>query len=350
LTIRSLDGIRGFAVLLVLLSHMSLAGINLFPFMDFSGAGKAGVYLFFALSAFLLTWQALGPSGAAIASGHYWLGYAIRRVCRIYPLYLVVLISAYTLTHFTSGYIAKIETLRTIGMHLVLLEGTHIFWAIPVEFKYYLVLPAVCFALHWTATRNIALSGALTLVLVAAGYFLWPPEQSHPNDIRLSPYLAIFFLGSFAAVACSRYVDFLNHHANWFSLLGWLSIIGGLATVPSVWRLLVDPEASNQVFHQSFLLYAVIWNVAIVAAFSQHSLFSKFFSLAPCRFLGRISFSVYLWHYPILQFINRQLTLEAWAKFILTITLTIALSFLSYRFLERPFIVWAHGRTSNGRN
>ena len=59
LTIKSLDGLRGFAVLLVLLSHMSLVGINLVPGLDFAGIGKAGVYLFFVLSAFLLTWQSL---------------------------------------------------------------------------------------------------------------------------------------------------------------------------------------------------------------------------------------------------------------------------------------------------
>ena len=59
MTIRALDGLRGLAVLLIPLSHMSLHDINLIEPLNFSGIGKAGVYLFFALSAFLLTWQAL---------------------------------------------------------------------------------------------------------------------------------------------------------------------------------------------------------------------------------------------------------------------------------------------------
>ncbi len=90
LTIKSLDGLRGLAVLLVLLSHMSNAQMHLLPFLDFSGLGKAGVYLFFSLSAFLLTWQALKQAQQA-PDPKYWLAYLLRRALRIYPLYALAL-------------------------------------------------------------------------------------------------------------------------------------------------------------------------------------------------------------------------------------------------------------------
>ena len=101
MTIPALDGLRGLAVLLVLLSHMSLHGINIIEPLDFSGIGKAGVYLFFSLSAFLLTWQAVQSGNEATRSSRYWLGYAVRRIVRIYTLNLVALIVSLAL--FTSG-------------------------------------------------------------------------------------------------------------------------------------------------------------------------------------------------------------------------------------------------------
>ena len=134
MTIRALDGLRGLAVLLVLLSHMSLHGINLIATLDFSGIGKAGVYLFFALSAFLLTWQALQLEHKAIRSSRYWLGYAVRRVVRIYPLYLVALIISLALFASGQNINPKITSLGQLLKHLALLDGQHIFWAIPVEF------------------------------------------------------------------------------------------------------------------------------------------------------------------------------------------------------------------------
>lgn len=53
--IDALDGLRGFAALLVVMSHTSNEGMHLIPFLDFRGTGKSGVFLFFLLSSFLLS-------------------------------------------------------------------------------------------------------------------------------------------------------------------------------------------------------------------------------------------------------------------------------------------------------
>ena len=72
----ALDGLRGIAVLMVVLSHLSLLQLNPFP-VDFAGTGKCGVYLFFVLSAFLLTYQFFekGLQGAFTApalANYFW--------------------------------------------------------------------------------------------------------------------------------------------------------------------------------------------------------------------------------------------------------------------------------------
>ncbi|WP_397535366.1 acyltransferase family protein [Roseateles sp.] len=53
----ALEGLRGMAALMVIASHASGLGLDLIPGLSLTGIGKQGVYLFFALSAFLLTWQ-----------------------------------------------------------------------------------------------------------------------------------------------------------------------------------------------------------------------------------------------------------------------------------------------------
>jgi hypothetical protein len=63
----SLDGLRGIAVLFVVLSHLSNAGFNLTPVLNFAGSGKYGVFLFFVLSAFLLTFPLIDRNAAQFA-------------------------------------------------------------------------------------------------------------------------------------------------------------------------------------------------------------------------------------------------------------------------------------------
>ena len=87
-----LDGLRGVAVLLVVWSHLSLKGLHALPQLNLEGSGKYGVYLFFSLSAFLLTHQILIARREQRRSPRYWARYSVRRVLRIFPLYAFVLL------------------------------------------------------------------------------------------------------------------------------------------------------------------------------------------------------------------------------------------------------------------
>ena len=342
MTIRALDGLRGLAVMLVLLSHMSLHDINLIEPLDFSGIGKAGVYLFFALSAFLLTWQALQLEHNVMRTGRYWLGYAVRRVVRIYPLYLVALIVS--LAMFSSGQNVnpKVASFEQLLKHLALLDGQHIYWAIPVEFKYYLLLPLVTFILAISIKQHVILPLMIASVAIAGVTYNSPPAETQNNSISLMPYLGIFLLGSLGAAFAPRIIE----KDSVLEVLGWTCLAIALLTVPSLWRTLIDAAVPNQVFHRHFLLYGLIWTISIIAAMST-TRFAAFFELASWRFLGRISFSIYLWHYLVVQFVARDISIHSTLQFILVLAVTIPLSWLSYRFIERPFISWGHRNTNH---
>src|SRR5688572_16224746 len=83
----ALDGLRGLAVLLVLLDHASDAELYMFPGAVMNRAGKYGVYLFFVLSAFLLAHLLLIRPPQELTQPRTWINYFIRRFLRIFPLY-----------------------------------------------------------------------------------------------------------------------------------------------------------------------------------------------------------------------------------------------------------------------
>src|SRR4051794_11471208 len=80
----ALDGLRGVAVFTVFLSHSSGRGLSLAPWLNFTGIGHLGVYLFFVLSGFLLGHSLL------VSRPTTWEFY-VRRFLRIFPLYALVL-------------------------------------------------------------------------------------------------------------------------------------------------------------------------------------------------------------------------------------------------------------------
>ena len=341
MTIRALDGLRGLAVLLVLLSHMSLHRINLIEPLDFSGIGKSGVFLFFALSAFLLTWQALQFDNGVMQSGQYWLGYAIRRIARIYPLYLVALTISFALFASGQNVNPKITSLEQLLNHILLRDGQHIFWAIPVEFKYYILLPLVTFMLAISYKQHAILPVLIALATITIINYKWPPNETENNSIILMPYLGIFIIGSLGAV----YSHLAVNKDSVMEVLGWVCLIIALLSIPSVWRALIDPHATNQIFHSHFLIYGAVWTTTIISATSA-TRFAAFFEFAPLCFLGRISFSIYLWHYLIVQFIARDISIHPSLQFLLVFMLTLPISWLSYRLIERPFINWSHKKTN----
>lgn len=349
LTIKSLDGLRGLAVLLVLLSHLSLHGMNLMGFLDFSGFGKAGVYLFFVLSAFLLTYQALGGGGDVVKSIRYWAGYFTRRVFRIYPLYLIVLLVGLLVTTQTSGFGPKIPSLDDVVRHLLLQDGVSIYWAIPVEFTFYLILPFVCLTLWMTSKTNMLLCSSVVLATMIGVYVAWPPSEALANTIMLGPYFQIFLLGSFAAVLVGKQsiADEFVKRPRIMGIVGWLALFLVALTIPEVWQRLVDPEAGNKIFHSYFLAYGLVWTAAVVAALYGGLGFTRFFEFTVWRFLGRISFSIYLWHLPIVQWVDREVNYNAMMQFLIALLASVVVGYVSYRLIERPFIAWGHRLSSN---
>ncbi|MBL8816810.1 MAG: acyltransferase [Planctomyces sp.] len=300
----ALDGLRGLAAILVILSHTSNVGLYLVPGLDFRGGGKPGVFLFFLLSAFLLAlqlirkgWSAFRPS----ALKHYWM----RRILRIYPLYFLYLLMAVLSTFAFAKLLHKPGNglpfpLDMTGMirHLCLLEGREITWSIAVEFKFYFLLPFLAALYILFDRRHVLITLIVTGVLTVLSQYFYPQAETLGNDTRVGPYLPVFLLGIFLAsiqfrtdtrwVLNARFLRALE-------LTAWVAL--GVITfmMPAVFSAAVRPVEHSH-FHKFLIQYALLWSVVLFAAVNGGGLIGRLCSLRFLRFSGMISFGLYLFH------------------------------------------------------
>jgi len=330
----SLDGLRGIAVLFVVFSHLSNEGLNLHPVLNFSGAGKYGVFLFFVLSAFLLSCQFFQLPPDQLYDRNIWLRYAIRRILRIFPLYTLVLIgTALMNTVFHADFFWKdVET------HLILQGGKGIFWTIPVEFKYYILLPAVAFFMHRCLNDHVWLASVSIFIALIAIEWQLPASQSEMNGIALLPYLVIFLPGTLAALIHIRVQTIPIRNRRVTEFIALVSFAAILITVPQWWNALTGDNIEPSHFHRSYFLYGLIWSVFILTHLNGTGFFRRFFSLKPLRMIGRVSFSIYLLHLPVILMMKKYVPLPIPLKIIVILSAIFLISLLSYTTIERPFI------------
>jgi peptidoglycan/LPS O-acetylase OafA/YrhL len=332
----ALDGLRGLAVLVVIASHLSNAGMGLLP-VSMGGTGKSGVYLFFVLSAFLLArLMLLRGARDGYGNGRMWADYALRRVLRIWPLFLVVLLLSWALTMGgVSTWHYQLDT-ASLLRHLTLREGQSVLWSIPVEFTFYAWLPLLVLAAAWLRGRVPAMVQALAAVLLmAAVLFAWPPSETPVNDIHLAHYLPVFLCGVFAAG-----IDIAlppGRHVRAWGIAGLLALLAFGATLPAVWARLTATPVRPELGHQWFLFFGVLWSVLLLAVLHGPRWLRRPFAHPVLRLVGIVSFSAYLWHMPILDFASRHAgsggALAGWA----VLAAALAAASASWWWLERPW-------------
>jgi peptidoglycan/LPS O-acetylase OafA/YrhL len=340
-----LDSLRGLAALYVLVYHLAKMpplDMGLPRFAErFVLFGGSGVILFFVISAFCLCLTMPGPEVTGAVAARFY----IKRFFRIAPLFYAV-VALTILRNFLVRDIVPsagdVLANLTFTFNLVPgLQDSQVFagWTIGVEMVFYLIFP-VLFALLRGIPAKLAAYGVAALAFSALLWALHAAPGAIDRDryalLTVVHYVPVFLLGMIA-------FDLLNalhaRSAGWrsgavFLAAGVLSFVGHLS------GRLPDP-AFAPLFWQGISYALILLGLGLCPIVLLVNRVT--------RFLGQISYSVYLLHGPVILIINRPvfpriyaLDIPTAAKFALclaaTLVVTLSVAWLSYRFIERPGI------------
>ena len=328
-----IDGMRALAVLAVVFYHFGIGGLS---------GGFVGVDIFYVISGFLIT----GIIQREIEQGRFtFAGFYERRIRRIFPALFVVL--AITLV---AGFFILLPTdLILLGKSTIatLLFSSNIFfwrtsgyfdhnselnpllhtWSLAVEEQFYIGLP-ILLILVYRYVRGWLKPVLIVSAILSFAASLWMQGFRPAAAFYLSPFRAWeLLLGSYLAVGSLPLIT-----KSWLrELLAWL----GLALLmASILLIKAGPEfpgwqALGPVLGTGLLIYA---------GGSGQTKVSSFLSIKPLVFIGLISYSLYLWHWPIVvyaKYLNGLEPIGAWAW--VGVALSIMLATATYYWVETPF-------------
>ncbi|MEM6263277.1 MAG: acyltransferase, partial [Bacteroidota bacterium] len=262
----------------------------------------------------------------------YWKNYALRRFLRIYPLFVIALFF-YGFLSFI-GLKTVIDKLIDIPLHMLLIRGESIFWSIPVEFKYYFVSPLIMWICHkFLNWDKIKLAIFFVLLIFASIIIEFIYKLPLVSTIRFFP---IFLVGTVISIyeIIERKEVIQAIKPVYFNLLGIIAGMLILITVPYYFEKIFGFKIE---FYAStfYLPYAILWGLILLAAKYGKGIIKTILELKLLRFIGSISFSIYLFHIPFLEFV-KGIGLHSDMKIYLFFLLTIIFSTFSFLFIERP--------------
>lgn len=346
--IKELDGIRAIAVIMVLAYHLKLA---LFK------SGFLGVTVFFVLSGYLITGILISEveEEGTIDLKNFWL----RRIRRLVPAVMsmaVVIIFVSAVVNriiFTKGckdFLAsvlgfnnwwqifnKISYFEAAGVPS---PFTHC-WSLAIETQFYLIYPLILLGIYklvksrgeGRANRGLLFAGVtllLALISVILMIVLFDPQQDasrvyYGTDTRAFSLL----FGALLAILWEYRMVPRRLSASVNMVLGSVSFAVLLVMTIAI-------NGSSNFWYRGGQFFGTILTVLMVYAVSgRKTWLSRFLSNPVLKWMGDRSYSIYLWHYPIILLISKGIK-ASWGITLIEIVLSVVLAELSYRFIETP--------------
>ena len=331
---KEIDGLRTIAVLPVILFHAGALG--------FSG-GYVGVDIFFVISGYLITSIILEEK---IEGSFSILNFYERRARRILPALIWVLLltsitafllmspseledysnSLISVTTFSSNIFFYVESgyFATASDEKPLLHT----WSLAVEEQYYIVFPILISSL-WFVGRNKLTMIVTIAALISLSFSQYLADAGHKN---LNFYL-IFSRGW--ELLFGSLIALLSLHERKIKRI-WREALGLIGLVLIGYSIIFFDKTTP--FPSIYGLIPVVGTCLVIIATDATSLLGRFLSHKFLVFIGLLSYSLYLWHQPILAFIRLKTIGEPSIIMIFgAILATFIAAYLSYMYVERPF-------------
>lgn len=345
-----LDGLRGLAVLAVVIYHF---------FGDILPGGYLGVDMFFVLSGFLITSLLVREFNTTgrISLKDFWL----RRFRRILPAALVVLSICTAIVALIGGDLAVGIRQQFLGTFFFVNNWTQIatsqtyfapnevqvfahYWSLAVEEQFYLIWPLLMFGVFAISRRKpkrlpIAVSLILAIASAVAMALIFTPGEdptrvyygtdTHAFGLLIGAMLSLLLTSTDKDIDADSWPA-----ANKGILAG---AVGALALVAYLAQLVwmgADREFTYRggLVLTSLLGAAMIWGV--VRETGPHT---WIFRTRMMRWLGQRSFSLYLWHWPVVMIVHALSDAPSWLLGLLCLPLSCLLAEVTYQFVENPF-------------
>ncbi len=340
-----LDGVRALAVIAVLLYHLEVGWLP---------AGFLGVDVFFVVSGFLITSLLVADIRRF---GHFDVKrFWVRRARRLFPALILVLIGVVA---FTAAVMPdelrrlRGDVLAAVGYvtnWALIYSDTSYFdsmarppllrhlWSLAVEEQFYLLWP-LAVAAGWALLRRRMLSivwlGALLSVTLMALLYepLSDPSRVYFGTDTRAVGLLIGAGLAFVTTPTRLVRPAVGRRRALTELAGWAGLAGLAA-----WMLL-GSEFTSAMYNGGFLAVSLASAALIIGAAAPTSV-SRLLSIPVLGWIGRRSYGIYLWHWPVIMVTRPQLdvTVDGWALDAARVAITLALAAASYRFVERPII------------
>lgn len=356
--IPALDGLRGIAILLVLIHNAGHFGTHphgAFWITALIGAvGWVGVQLFFVLSGFLITTKLLETQPAP----NYYSVFFGRRILRIFPLYyaalIVGLIIVPAMTQHAPG--SEAPASHQLWLWTFLLNwsqplgasayGFPHFWSLAVEEQFYLIWPFVVYR-----ATPAGLARTCYAVIAAAFVFRTVLALGGANDEMIYQ----FTICRMDALAMGALL------AAWLRSPDWIRRLEDKAAsrlIPAGLALLLLGALFSRLYTRSALFtqtlgytllgifFASILLACLIGSNGLNRSWRRFLSIGVLRSIGKYSFAMYVFHFPIELYLEKSLPLfeqrfAAWSGvvFLLVVSLaTYGAAFLSYHLYEKHFL------------
>ncbi len=365
----ALDGVRACAVVAVMMFH---GGI---PHMD---GGFLGVDAFFVLSGFLITSLLIGEwrQALTIKLGSFWA----RRARRLLPALLLMMLFV---AFFASVIVPKgtygalrLDALSTLlyvsNWHFILVNSNYFnetaasspllhTWSLAVEEQFYVIWPLVVLGvMHFTRSLR-ALFALCCAAAVASATWMYVLYDGGLNTNRA--YLGTDTRSQCLFIGCALAVGLVllaqrSHEEGrlakgelWrpagrtgVAICGVIGLVGALAAV-ALW---VGTTSNSSFPYQGgfFLLGLSVGGVILAAVAAPRSIVPRVLSLSPIRYVGRISYGLYIWHWPIFIWLDHARTgLVGYQLFAVRVLVTFGVSVVSFHLVERPIRMGTFVRT-----
>lgn len=364
-----LDGLRGLAAVSVLLFHVWLFndahtttrrdGLLDYFFVEL----KLGLYMFFALSGFLLVRPFLRAALDRRPLPRL-RPYARHRLARIAPAYWISLVGAAAMLLAVGGSaIKQMPAAADIWQHFffaqnftqdTIMQLNPAAWSLPVELAFYALVPLIGLAAVFASrgmrgSIGVAVAvGAIASLMIAGGLW-WNMETVGMTSVyrlALPGMLPYFGLGMLAAIAASLWERRSGHTTNRAANRVPSAVFGAglLVLAAAIYNYERNVYSETlQVIRDIPAAAGFALIIAGVAMSTNRSRFGRALASRPLIALGTVSYGVYLWHVPLLL-AGRSANLLPEGTVLasmIVLTISIALGALSWHFVERPSIVWA---------